>query len=327
MVTNLFDWVPMRRGETLPPNAVYAGMTRDDGVVYIGKIDNSPGKVNLKDGKIFNFWSENYSSRSESEVLITNGDKEWVELRHGDNIPEGAICTGRDYNNDKVWVAKDATTDEPGKLTCIDSEADQPKMCKLWCHSYWRFSDMRIAKILVVKPRPHAEPVSLPTIPNLSLEAPNWGEITSLKTISTRFCRCFVHIEVQNLVRSILAGVRLAAGELSSLGDLISSDIHAKIDAQYQYSEETEKSVFNDVEQGVYVMIFYKKKSIDASCSIEDICSCMLTSYSLDITYAIFYPTNQPARDICEEFKRTLVEDSLHRFNSLLAENPSVIEA
>ena len=131
---------------------------------------------------------------------------------------------------------------------------------------------------------------------------------------------------MQNIVKTILAGVRLAAGELGSLAELIASDICSKIDVQYHHSEETEKSVFNDVNQGVYIMIFYKKKAISGSCSIQNMCSCMFTSYSLEITYAVVYPTNAPAREICEDFKRTLVDDSIHRFNKLLAENSDVVE-
>ena len=148
MESNLVEWVPMKRGSSLPANAVYAGLTGDDGDVYVGKMDNSPGKINLKDGVIYNFWSQNYSSRSEGEVLLVNGEKEWVELKYGQLIPEGAVCAGRDYNNDKVWVAKDVTTDEPRKLTCLNSSYSNPKMCCLWSQTYRLIADVKITKVL-----------------------------------------------------------------------------------------------------------------------------------------------------------------------------------
>ena len=111
----LYEWKVMKRGDILPKNAVYAGITRADGKVYVAKMDNSPGKVNLKDGKIWNFWSEKYDSRQESEVLISYGKCIWQEINYGDLIPENAVYGGYDYNHHKVWVGKDITTDEPGK--------------------------------------------------------------------------------------------------------------------------------------------------------------------------------------------------------------------
>ena len=71
MNSELYKWVPMRRGDTIPDNAVYSGQTSSDGEVYIAKIDNSPGKVNLENGKIYNFWTQKYNSRTEGEVLVS----------------------------------------------------------------------------------------------------------------------------------------------------------------------------------------------------------------------------------------------------------------
>ena len=144
----------MRKGDTIPDNAVYSGQTSTDGKVYVAKIDNSPGKVNLENGKINNFWSQKYNSRTEGEVLISHGINNWKELSYGEPIPQNAVYGGRDYNSDKVWVGKDITTDEPGKITCLDSNSNNPSMCRLWCHTYWRTADVKIANIYDINNHP-----------------------------------------------------------------------------------------------------------------------------------------------------------------------------
>ena len=103
MNNELYEWISMRKGDTIPDNAVYSGQTSTDGKVYVAKIDNSPGKVNLENGKINNFWSQKYNSRTEGEVLISHGINNWKELSYGQPIPQNAVYGGRDYNYDKVW--------------------------------------------------------------------------------------------------------------------------------------------------------------------------------------------------------------------------------
>ena len=88
MASELYKWIPMKRGDTLPDNAVYSGQTSTDSKVYIAKIDNSPGKVNLQNGKIYNFWTQNYNSRTEGEVLVSYGVNSWKELNYGETIPK-----------------------------------------------------------------------------------------------------------------------------------------------------------------------------------------------------------------------------------------------
>ena len=42
-----FQWIVLKRGDSLPKNAVYTGVTAVDGKMYVAKMDNSPGKVNF----------------------------------------------------------------------------------------------------------------------------------------------------------------------------------------------------------------------------------------------------------------------------------------
>ena len=50
-----YEWLLLKRGDEIPKNAVFAGSTSTDSVVYVEKFDNKPGKVNLTGNKIYNF--------------------------------------------------------------------------------------------------------------------------------------------------------------------------------------------------------------------------------------------------------------------------------
>jgi len=51
------DWVPCKKGDKLPPGAVYAGHTCTDGRVYVARVETGAcGKVNVSGGLINNFW-------------------------------------------------------------------------------------------------------------------------------------------------------------------------------------------------------------------------------------------------------------------------------
>jgi exonuclease III len=50
------SWCPLVRGENIPDGAVMAGTTRADGLTYVGRLKGSTGKINVSDGKMYNFW-------------------------------------------------------------------------------------------------------------------------------------------------------------------------------------------------------------------------------------------------------------------------------
>ena len=126
-------WKTFNRGDVLPKTAVYAGNTGNDGAVYVGRVDNTPGKVNLDNGKIWNYWVHGYYSRQSGEILLTNGDCKWVRIKRYDAFPKNAVFSGRDYKNDKVWIGK-SVSGEPGKITCENNDAMPSKMWNLWSH-------------------------------------------------------------------------------------------------------------------------------------------------------------------------------------------------
>jgi hypothetical protein len=132
------EWILKKRGEMLPNNSILGGRTKLDGLVYVGKINNSPGKVNLVSNtmNIWNYWVQNLGSSKSGYVLCSDFEFEWNKIKRGDKIDKNAIYCGRDENNHKVWVGK-SELDEPGKITCEDSTADEPVMKNIWCHSEW----------------------------------------------------------------------------------------------------------------------------------------------------------------------------------------------
>lgn len=144
----VIKWMPYSRDDEISHNAVYAGTTHVDGKMYVARVNNTPGKVNLSDGtnKIWNFWVEGLGRSSSGEILTTNGTCTWIDIKHGDLIPSNAVFSGRDHCNDKVWVARDKRG-EPGKLNCHDNDSKNPKMHNLWCHNSWRNREGQILTI------------------------------------------------------------------------------------------------------------------------------------------------------------------------------------
>ncbi len=136
-----YKWVPKSRNNPLPDNAVYAGNTGRDGLIYVARFDNVPGKVNLSDGKnIYNFWVQGKGSRTSGEVLITNGECKWIDIKRGDPIPEYAIYSGLDQCKDEVWVGR-SICGECGKINVKDNGSvnkengsSNSTMWNLWSH-------------------------------------------------------------------------------------------------------------------------------------------------------------------------------------------------
>ena len=146
-MSKLYEWVIKSRGDNIPQNAVYAGTTKADGHVYIGRFRNTPGKVNLENGKLYNFWVESHGSQKDGEILITDNTCKWVNIKRGDKIPNNAIYSGKDSSDDKVWVGR-AINGEPGKINCNNNNSATPLMQNLWCHSSW--SGYKSAYVLIV---------------------------------------------------------------------------------------------------------------------------------------------------------------------------------
>ena len=75
-------------------------------------------------------------SSQSGQILVSDYKEKWVIIKTGEPIPPTAIYSGTDENNDRVWVGK-SLNNEPGKITCMDNNANDIKMANLWCHSSW----------------------------------------------------------------------------------------------------------------------------------------------------------------------------------------------
>ena len=117
--------------------ALHAGETSTDGQVFVGRAQNTPGKVNLdSDNKIRDYWVSGIEGSSESgEMLLTSQKCDWVKIKTCDAFPDDAVYSGEVIKGDKVWVGKTLDNGEPGKITCADNSADVPTMGNLWTHS------------------------------------------------------------------------------------------------------------------------------------------------------------------------------------------------
>ena len=153
LTVDILGWMRMKRDDDIPKLAVEAGYTKNDGRVYIGRIEKTPGKINCKINtrKIWNFLIQGIGttlSRQTGQVFVTNLNYEWIEISKDLEIPMDSIYNGTDENNDKVWIGK-SIHNEPGKITCKINNNGRPKMDKLWCHGSW--CSHRNGYILVVK--------------------------------------------------------------------------------------------------------------------------------------------------------------------------------
>ena len=129
-------WKSFKKGDILPNNAVYAGYTATDGAVFVARFDNTPGKVNLKNGRINTFWSPGFKNgRYSGEILLTTRNYKWVEIKQGQSIPAGAV---RNPGSDVVYIGKInfaalKVHGEPGKLVSYPNAAT---MNCIYSHHY-----------------------------------------------------------------------------------------------------------------------------------------------------------------------------------------------
>jgi len=319
MSSKLYEWIPIKKGEDLPDNAVYTGQTESDGKVYVAKFDNSPGKVNITNGKINNFWSQAYlKSRQEGEILISNGINNWVELKKEEKFPQNAVYVGRDYNRDKVWVGKDVTTDEPGKVTCINNDDVEPKMAHLWCHSFYRTDRVKIADILVIDELP--KPIIEKKIENIETGiSDEWGENTYYSSIEENIKSSTIEISVDNIVKQITTAVGISLGDLTHLTQLISSlklDIKMNIQNIQKDSKLETESMINDINKECYIRLKYYKKNIEQTRGFAGIFSSQKFDYKLIIKYTIIQPRNEVSINRCEKLKNKLIKKILDNFDN-----------
>ncbi|CAE7707983.1 unnamed protein product [Symbiodinium sp. CCMP2456] len=135
-------WLPIARGDALPENALAVGTYGVDGMVYVGRLNGEVGKINLKDGKMWNFRAHHQSHSYNAEILTCSEVYKWVALNKGDPIPAHAVAGGQTPTDGLVFVGHSSL--EPGKINVSDG-----KMNHFWSHNQGKCYS---ALILVVEP-------------------------------------------------------------------------------------------------------------------------------------------------------------------------------
>ena len=96
----------------------------------MARIDNTPGKVTLKNGRIHEFCKWKSSCYSTGEILLTNRLWEWKEIEKGCTIPKNVVKNGLYRWGDEVFVGK-SLCGEPGWLY---PSSNKTEMCHINCY-------------------------------------------------------------------------------------------------------------------------------------------------------------------------------------------------
>jgi hypothetical protein len=108
-------WVPISRGDLIPESAIYGGTFSGDGALYVGRFNGTPGKINLKDNRMWNCWVQGQGSSTHAEILTTNMDVDWINYTKGDAVPENSVGNMQTDVDGPVIVAR-TNSGEIGKL-------------------------------------------------------------------------------------------------------------------------------------------------------------------------------------------------------------------
>eukprot|EP00930_Biecheleria_cincta_P048393 TRINITY_DN33712_c0_g1_i1.p1 TRINITY_DN33712_c0_g1~~TRINITY_DN33712_c0_g1_i1.p1 ORF type:complete len:452 (-),score=80.61 TRINITY_DN33712_c0_g1_i1:243-1598(-) len=142
------SWVPIKRGDAIPPNAVMVGSFPQDGVVYVGRLLGEPGKINVdKHGAMWNFRAHHQTHSYSAEILTCTVEVSWKPIRKGEPIPGAAVQAGITPTDGIVYVGH--LNSEPGKISTQDGD----KMKHFWSHYQGKNES---ASILLVTSAPAA---------------------------------------------------------------------------------------------------------------------------------------------------------------------------
>jgi len=314
-----YKWVQKSRGNDIPVNAIYAGTTKTDGHVYIGRFSNTPGKVNLSNGKIYNFWVQALGSQMAGEVLTTTNSYKWVDIKRGDIIPKNAVYSGIDKSNDKVWVGR-STSGEPGKINCNNNSSTTPLMCNLWCHSTY-FSE-QTAHILVIEENDEIVEDEYETAEekneeikkkcnklvylhcnNAEEELPLWKHCRVNK-ISKLIKTSDLEVSVGNIAKTLFDVISAVDGNIISLIDLIRKvKLHITSSSSEEIIINKELIVTEPNEKGFkkYIILIFSKQDITKTRRWAGIFTTNKTYIDIKIDYTILEPNNNPAQLKCQE--------------------------
>ena len=318
-MNKLYKWVPKSRGDDIPVNSIYAGTTKTDGYVYIGRFNNIPGKVNLSNGKIYNFWVQALGSQKYGEVLTTTNSYKWVDIKRNELIPKNAVYSGRDQVNDKVWVGR-SISGEPGKINCINNESTTPLMCNLWCHS--KSLSEQVAHILVIEENDEVKKDEHETSEENDNEIkkkcnkleylhcnkeeeelPLWKHCRVNK-ISKLIKTSELEVSVGNIAKTLFDVISAVDGNIISLIDLIKKvKLHLTSSSSKELIINKELIVTDPNEKGFkkYIILIFSKQDITKTRRWAGVFNTNKTYIDIKIDYTILEPNNNSAQLKCQE--------------------------
>ena len=310
----IYEWVPKSRGDELPSNAIYSGSTHTDGHVYVGRFNNIPGKVNLSNKKIYNFWVQAIGSQKCGEVLVTNNIYKWVDIVRGDKIPDNAVYSGTDQNGDKVWVGR-SVSGESGKINCNDNSSNLPLMHNLW---YNKNSSDTKAHILIIQENKKItidknETDEEVKIKNNKLEylhsnktpddeLPLWKHCV-VNTLSKTTKTKNLEVSAEMLAKNMFEILSSVSGNIISLANLVSKfKVQLSSGSTKTNNQKKEFIVSNPDSGGIckYAILLFSKEE---STKKHAVCCC---NYSVNYTdikvyYTILEPINNSAQLKCQK--------------------------
>lgn len=298
---DLIVWESRKRGDELPFNAIKTGTTKNDGELYVARVNGVPGKVNLDNNKIYNFWIQDMIKSSEyGEVLTLKCDYEWIEINRGDLIPINAVFSGRDLTNDKVWIGKN-NEGEPGKINCHDNDSNEPKMHNFWCQSSIFGKVNTNAYILVLKP--NIEPKN-----GNGEEWKSFNKYHYSKTIKENK----LNIEIDEIAKNIFNIVQSINGNVLTLGTLVSE---LKLNLQSKsINENMNCELIKNINDESRLILLIKEEIIKKNMFCIGWCGCYTKYYNINIDYIILEPDNNIAKKRCKELTNLNINKLIDEF-------------
>lgn len=136
-------WIPMVRGEKLPPGCILAGETKTDGNVYVARnMSGVCGKLNLDKGKTNNIWVHGTGASHEGDVLVVIPFK-WLPIKRGEQLPVGSVHGGATKSDGEVYVARNSS------CVCGKLNLNKGRMHNIWVHDEGEAPE---GEVLVVTP-------------------------------------------------------------------------------------------------------------------------------------------------------------------------------
>jgi len=164
--TSIAKWVPIKRGDAIPRDAVVVGSIPTEGVVWVGRASGEPGKINASDRKMNSFCGRDIGTKTEAEILCCPAENvKWLPSQKGQAIPSNAMKAGATPSDGPTYVAR--YEQEPGKINVQDG-------------AYWNFWGAKCgrkvdAEILVIVDEADSGDADRARSRGLSFEPPGRG--------------------------------------------------------------------------------------------------------------------------------------------------------